>query len=70
MKPGFISEAMKATTARYEEEIAQLKQERNEARDIVRRALELASPIQHPEQWIGYRAICLKADDRWEDNDR
>lgn len=47
-----------------------LRRERNEARDLVRRALELASPVEHPEQWIEYRAACLKADDSWEDNDR
>jgi hypothetical protein len=52
------------------DQLVRLREQRNEARDIVRRALELASPVLHPEQWIGYRAVCLKADDRWEDNDR
>ncbi len=40
--------------------------ERDEARALVSRSQELACPIQHPEQWIGYQRICQKAVDRWE----
>jgi len=66
MKPGLIPEIIKNLVANHRAEIEVIKSQRDEARDLVRRALELASPLDHPEHYIGLRKIYEKADARWE----
>lgn len=43
-----------------------LKAQRDEARDLIGRAFELAWPTTHPEQWIGLRHIYSRAANRWD----
>jgi hypothetical protein len=45
--------------------IAELTAERDEARELVGRSLELGPILEQPQHWVGYRRLCEKAVQKW-----
>jgi gas vesicle protein len=62
---GVLSQIDNAIT-RWKDDVLRLEKERDEARALVKRATELAHPMSHPEQWLGYDMLCARAVKRWE----